>query len=121
MDRWNLAELSYDDVRSKPPFEVAVLPLGATEPHNLHLPYGTDTLQVLTLNFTLGPGRYNMAVAVNNTTAQVIRFNPPADTFGFIASETMWGSSSFPLPAAFTINQFPNYAPFMGIAKGTVI
>jgi creatinine amidohydrolase len=23
-------------------FEVAVLPLGATEPHNLHLPYGTD-------------------------------------------------------------------------------
>jgi hypothetical protein len=82
---------------------------------------GTDTLQVLTLNCTLGPGRYNMAVAVNNTTAQVIRFNPPADTFGFIASETMWGSSSFPLPAAFTINQFPNYAPFMGIVKGTVI
>src|SRR6266700_997680 len=27
-------------------FEVAVLPLGATEPHNLHLPYGTDTFQV---------------------------------------------------------------------------
>src|SRR3954466_6456358 len=23
-------------------YEVAVLPLGATEPHNLHLPYGTD-------------------------------------------------------------------------------
>jgi creatinine amidohydrolase len=41
-----LAELSYDAVRSGPPLEVAVLPLGATEPHNLHLPYGTDTLQV---------------------------------------------------------------------------
>jgi creatinine amidohydrolase len=41
-----LAELSYDAVRSGPPFEVAVLPLGATEPHNLHLPYGTDTFQV---------------------------------------------------------------------------
>jgi creatinine amidohydrolase len=26
-------------------FEVAVLPMGATEPHNLHLPYGTDTYQ----------------------------------------------------------------------------
>lgn len=26
-------------------FEVAVLPWGATEAHNLHLPYGTDTLQ----------------------------------------------------------------------------
>ena len=25
---------------------MAVLPLGATEPHNLHLPYGTDTFQV---------------------------------------------------------------------------
>ncbi len=46
MDRWNLAELTYDDVREMPPIEVAVLPLGATEPHNLHLPYGTDTLQV---------------------------------------------------------------------------
>ena len=26
-------------------YEVAILPWGATEPHNLHLPYGTDTLQ----------------------------------------------------------------------------
>ena len=28
------------------PYEVAVLPIGATEAHNLHLPYGTDTMQV---------------------------------------------------------------------------
>jgi len=27
-------------------YEVAVLPWGATEAHNLHLPYGTDTIQV---------------------------------------------------------------------------
>lgn len=26
-------------------YEVAILPWGATEPHNLHLPFGTDTLQ----------------------------------------------------------------------------
>ncbi|GAB3647089.1 creatininase family protein [Echinicola sediminis] len=26
-------------------FEIAILPWGATEPHNFHLPYGTDTLQ----------------------------------------------------------------------------
>ncbi|MDF1501753.1 creatininase family protein [Roseisolibacter sp. H3M3-2] len=26
-------------------YEVAVLPWGATEPHNYHLPYGTDTIQ----------------------------------------------------------------------------
>ncbi|WP_152053930.1 creatininase family protein [Tautonia marina] len=46
MTRWNLAELNYQDIKAEPPFEVAVLPLGATEPHNLHLPYGTDTFQV---------------------------------------------------------------------------
>ena len=46
MQPWRLAELNYGDVKAQPPFEVAVLPLGATEPHNLHLPYGTDTFQV---------------------------------------------------------------------------
>ncbi|MEO6809770.1 MAG: creatininase family protein, partial [Isosphaeraceae bacterium] len=43
---WCLADLSYHDVRDGAPIEVAVLPFGATEPHNLHLPYATDTLQV---------------------------------------------------------------------------
>lgn len=39
-----LAEASWDDVR-RAPYEVAVLPWGATEAHNLHLPYGTDTIE----------------------------------------------------------------------------
>ncbi|WP_422930409.1 creatininase family protein [Singulisphaera sp. PoT] len=43
---WVLAETNYGQIKSQPPFEVAVFPLGATEPHNLHLPYGTDTYQV---------------------------------------------------------------------------
>jgi creatinine amidohydrolase len=43
---WCLADLSYNDVRAGAPIEVAVIPFGATEPHNLHLPYATDTLQV---------------------------------------------------------------------------
>src|SRR3954453_20884264 len=43
---WLLSELNYGHVTANPPAEVAVLPLGATEPHNLHLPYGTDTYQV---------------------------------------------------------------------------
>jgi creatinine amidohydrolase len=43
---WMLAELNYGQVKGGPGFDVAVLPLGATEPHNLHLPYGTDTFQV---------------------------------------------------------------------------
>ncbi len=46
---WLLADLNYGHVRAQPPYEVAVLPLGATEPHNLHLPYGTDTYQVETI------------------------------------------------------------------------
>ena len=29
--------------------DVAVLPMGATEPHNLHLPYGTDTFEGTTI------------------------------------------------------------------------
>jgi creatinine amidohydrolase len=44
--RWMLAEQNYGQIKAEPPFDVAVLPLGATEPHNLHLPYGTDTFQV---------------------------------------------------------------------------
>ena len=46
MRPWILSELNYGHVKTHPPVEVAVLPLGATEPHNLHLPYGTDTYQV---------------------------------------------------------------------------
>src|SRR4051794_260172 len=46
MKSWRLADITYGLVKSSAPFEVAVLPLGATEPHNLHLPYGTDTTQV---------------------------------------------------------------------------
>jgi creatinine amidohydrolase len=46
MRPWLLADLNYGQVKAQPPFEVAVLPFGATEPHNLHLPYATDTLQV---------------------------------------------------------------------------
>jgi creatinine amidohydrolase len=46
MKPWDLSELNYHDIKTGPRFDVAVLPLGATEPHNLHLPYGTDTIQV---------------------------------------------------------------------------
>ena len=41
---WILAETNYGHVKEHP-YEVAVLPMGATEPHNLHLPYGTDTFE----------------------------------------------------------------------------
>ncbi len=41
---WLLAELNYGTVKTAD-IQVAVLPLGATEPHNLHLPYGTDVFE----------------------------------------------------------------------------
>jgi creatinine amidohydrolase len=44
MRPWKLSETRYGLVKDQS-FEVAVLPLGATEPHNLHLPYGTDTFE----------------------------------------------------------------------------
>ena len=44
MKPWKLAELNYGFVKQQS-YEVAVLPLGCTEPHNLHLPYSQDTLE----------------------------------------------------------------------------
>jgi creatinine amidohydrolase len=39
-----LAETTWKDARAMP-YEVAVLPWGATEAHNYHLPYGTDVVE----------------------------------------------------------------------------
>ena len=44
MRPWILAECNYGHVKEQK-YEVAVLPFAATEPHNLHLPYGTDTFE----------------------------------------------------------------------------
>ena len=41
---WLLSELTWAQVREQR-YQVAVLPWGATEPHNLHLPYGTDVYE----------------------------------------------------------------------------
>jgi creatinine amidohydrolase len=45
MHPWILAEQTHHFIRSQK-WQVAVLPFGATEPHNLHMPYGTDNFQV---------------------------------------------------------------------------
>ena len=45
MSTFVLAEQTHGFVRGQT-WEVAVLPFGATEPHNLHMPYGTDNFQV---------------------------------------------------------------------------
>ena len=38
---WRLQEITYKVVRERK-YEVAVLPVGSTEPHGLHVPYGSD-------------------------------------------------------------------------------
>jgi creatinine amidohydrolase len=45
MRECNLAEQTHAFIRQEP-WQAAVLPFGATEPHNLHMPYGTDNFQV---------------------------------------------------------------------------
>lgn len=44
MRHFILSETNYGYTQNNP-YEVAVLPLGATEPHNYHLPYGTDVYE----------------------------------------------------------------------------
>ena len=43
---WRLSEVTLKQVREIG-YEAAVLPFGATEPHNLHLPYATDNIEVV--------------------------------------------------------------------------
>src|SRR5262245_36960131 len=45
MRDWVLAEQTHAFIRAHQ-WQTAVLPFGATEPHNLHMPYGTDNFQV---------------------------------------------------------------------------
>jgi len=45
MPNYRLTDITYGASRDLQ-YEVAVLPVGATEAHGLHLPYATDTLQV---------------------------------------------------------------------------
>ena len=45
MNEFILAEQTHAAIRATT-WQAAVLPFGATEPHNLHMPYGTDVYQV---------------------------------------------------------------------------
>lgn len=44
MQTWNLGRSTYGDVKGAR-YQVAVLPVGATEPHGLHLPYAMDAIE----------------------------------------------------------------------------
>ena len=48
MKEWMLLEQNHGFLKTKK-WDVAVLPCGATEAHNLHMPYGTDVYEVTTV------------------------------------------------------------------------
>jgi creatinine amidohydrolase len=58
-----LAEQTHAFIRNRK-WDVAVLPFGATEPHNLHMPYGTDNFQVQTIAERACQKAYDSGAAV---------------------------------------------------------
>src|SRR5438093_8614166 len=63
MREWRLAEQNHAFIRGQR-WEVAVLPFGATEPHNLHMPYGTDNYQVEEIGRRACASAYNAGARV---------------------------------------------------------
>ncbi len=63
MRPWILAETNFAHVKECE-YEVAVLPMGATEPHNLHLPYGTDTLEAEAIGSRVCEAAWNRGAKV---------------------------------------------------------
>jgi creatinine amidohydrolase len=60
---WVLSEIHYSTTKSTT-YEVAVLPFGATEPHNLHLPYGTDTYEADAIGSRICEAAYDQGARV---------------------------------------------------------
>ncbi len=58
-----LSETNLKSVRENPP-QLAVLPWGATECHNLHLPYGTDTIAVTRIGEKVCQGAWEQGAKV---------------------------------------------------------
>jgi creatinine amidohydrolase len=58
-----LAEQTHAFIRARQ-WQVAVLPFGATEPHNLHMPYGTDNYQVALIGERACQKAYDAGAAV---------------------------------------------------------
>jgi creatinine amidohydrolase len=77
---WVLAELNYGYLREHP-VQVAVLPLGATEPHNLHLPYGTDIFEAETIGSHVCEAAYRRGAAV--TLLPAIPYGTDTNQLGF--------------------------------------
>src|SRR5437588_3230440 len=75
MREWVLAEQNHHFTRSQQ-WEAAVLPFGATEPHNLHMPYGTDNYQVDLIGHRACEKAYKAGAKVVLLATITFGFNP---------------------------------------------
>ena len=83
-----LAEQTHAFVREQH-WQAAVLPFGATEPHNLHMPYGTDTFQVEELGQRACERAYEAGASV-----RCCRPFPSASTRTICRSPAPWRAAS---------------------------
>lgn len=85
---------------------------------------GTSVIQnSATIDITLGPGLFYMALASSTTAATFMRASVATNAGdGFTGGSYLWHDTSFNLPASLaSANQFPSYLPVFGFTQGTVI
>ena len=63
MSQWVLAEQDHQFISSRK-WDVVVLPFGATEPHNYHMPYGTDNYETEAVGRRACERAYNKGASV---------------------------------------------------------
>lgn len=61
---FDITVAKWGDVQKKPCYDIAILPWGATEPHNRHLPYCTDVLTSQAIAFDVARGASVLGVNV---------------------------------------------------------
>lgn len=82
---------------------------------------GTNDLQVFDItDTTIGPGRYYLAAAMDNTTGTVLRNG--SSLYGQRASGLCQMASAFPLPSTITPASMANaFLPLMGLTYRTTV
>lgn len=79
---------------------------------------GTSQAQTITVDWTLDPGIYHLALALSSATATVIRSSPDLQDLRLGGAKQM--ASAMPLPASATFANFANgFFPLFGISEKT--
>ena len=85
---------------------------------------GTNTLQTVSIDITIGPGTFYFGLAASSASATFFRNTLDGiAVFGTNGEGGMlYRTTSFPLPTTITTNDVaPNFMPVVGLAQGTVI